>query len=122
MEESSRNCPVESGARPRAKLAEVAFIVVALAGAFSVLTAFTVSHAIYVQVQVLRTELKSPEGVAKANALEDFGDHACALFGIVGAIQVAVAVIGLVALRRAREKESLLRSFTAPSIHQEPKP
>lgn len=87
------------------KMIRIIFVVVATTGLISVLSAFTVSHAIYVQVKILKTEMASPENMAKADSLTRFTDQACAFFGIVGAVQLAGALIGSAALRRLRQRE-----------------
>ena len=72
----------------------------------SLLAAPTVSHAIYVQVKVLKAESRSSDAEAKADVLSRFSDMACLFFGIAGAVQFGVAMIGLSLLRNLRSRQN----------------
>ena len=89
------------------KMIRVILVVVATTGLISLLSAVTISHALYVQVKILKTEMASPESRTKAETLTQFTDQACAFFGIAGAIQLAAALIGSAALRRSQAKREM---------------
>ena len=80
-------------------------VVIAITGFICVSVALTSSHSIYVQVKVLKAEMVSSEDKAKADTLAQLTDHACAFFGIAGAIQVVGALIGFAALRSYRRRD-----------------
>ena len=70
-------------------------IIVAVTGVISILVAMTASHAMYVQVKVIRTEIILPTSQAKAETLSKYADETCMFFGILGVIQLGCAIIGL---------------------------
>ncbi len=89
------------------KMINAILVVIATIGLLCVISAFAISHAIYVQVKVLKTEMTLLENKAKADTLTQFADHACVFFGIAGAIQLVGALIGSAALRRAQRKREM---------------